>query len=396
MSALLHPDLLAAAPALREDFDQAQPFRHLVMEPFFEAAIAEQLSAQFPAFDKGNARDENGKLGGKSTFEQMSKLGSAYASVDQCIQSPQFLQWLSAITGIPELLYDPDYFGGGTHENRPGQELDPHVDFNRHPGRGWHRRLNLIIYLNRSWQSEWGGQLQLHRDPRSEHDQVHSIEPRYNRAVLFETHDHSWHGFPPIVADADADVSRKSIALYFYTEARGHSDRGLDHSTIYVERPLSSRFAPGRTLDEADVAELQRLLAKETPHLPVIMLTAHGDLPMAVDSMRAGAWHFVEKPYDRKRLLGIITEALAADHEFRLQNAERLEIEQNLASLTDREREVLQLLVDGKSTKMAALALGTSPNTIAHQRASILEKMQAESVVDLSRMVHLAQPEADS
>ncbi len=127
-----------------------------------------------------------------------------------------------------------------------------------------------------------------------------------------------------------------------------------------------------------DGLELQRLLAKEAPHLPVIMLTAHGDLPMAVDSMRAGAWHFVEKPYDRKRLLGII-EALAADREFR-QNAERIEIEQNLASLTDREREVMELLADGKSTKMAALALGTSPNTIAHQRASIpVEQMQARS-----------------
>lgn len=267
MTAMLQAELLATAPALREDFEHAEPFRHLMLEPFFEPAIATRLSDQFPAFEKGNARDENGKLGGKSTFELMSKLGGAYAQLDQYIQSAGFLNWLSAITGIPDLLYDPDYFGGGTHENRPGQELDPHVDFNRHPGRGWHRRLNLIIYLNQSWQSEWGGQLQLHRDPRSENDRIHSIEPRFNRAVLFETHDHSWHGFPPIAAAADSGVSRKSIALYFYTEARGRSDRGLDHSTIYVERPLSSRFAPGRTLDEADVAELQRLLARRDQHL---------------------------------------------------------------------------------------------------------------------------------
>ncbi|MBI1314262.1 response regulator [bacterium] len=145
-----------------------------------------------------------------------------------------------------------------------------------------------------------------------------------------------------------------------------------------------------------DGLELQRLLARDAPRLPVIMLTAHGDLPMAVDSMRAGAWHFVEKPYDRKRLLSIINEALEADREFRMQNAERLEIEQNLTALTDREREVLEQLIDGKSTKMVALALGTSPNTIAHQRASILEKMAAESVVDLTRMVHLVRDETNS
>jgi len=198
------------------------------------------------------------------------------------------------------------------------------------------------------------------------------------------------------VVDDDASV-RESLS--FLLKAVGHSVELFEDAQSFLDTYSFSR--PGCLILDVrmpgmDGLELQRLLAKETPHLPVIMLTAHGDLPMAVDSMRAGAWHFVEKPYDRKRLLGIITEALAADHEFRLQNAERLEIEQNLAALTDREREVLQLLVDGKSTKMAALALGTSPNTIAHQRASILEKMQAESVVDLSRMVHLAQPEADS
>jgi FixJ family two-component response regulator len=142
-----------------------------------------------------------------------------------------------------------------------------------------------------------------------------------------------------------------------------------------------------------DGLQLQRVLAEQAPHLPVIMLTAHGDLPMAVDSMRSGAWHFVEKPYDKDRLLGIVGGALESDLEFRRENAERLEIEQRLATLTDREREVAEQLSDGKSTKLVAVALGTSPNTIAHQRAKILEKMQAESVVDLTRMLMLIRDE---
>jgi two-component system response regulator FixJ len=193
------------------------------------------------------------------------------------------------------------------------------------------------------------------------------------------------------VVDDDASV-RESLS--FLLKAVGQSVEAFEDAQSFLEAYSSAR--PGCLILDVrmpgmDGLELQRLLAREAPRLPVIMLTAHGDLPMAVDSMRAGAWHFVEKPYDRKRLLGIIEEALSADREFRMRNAERLEIEQNLASLTEREREVLELLVDGKSTKMAALALGTSPNTIAHQRASILEKMQAESVVDLSRMLHLVQ-----
>lgn len=198
------------------------------------------------------------------------------------------------------------------------------------------------------------------------------------------------------VVDDDASV-RESLSLLL--KAVGHSVEPFEDAQSFLD--VYSPYRPGCLILDVrmpgmDGLELQRLLAKEAPHLPVIMLTAHGDLPMAVDSMRAGAWHFVEKPYDRKRLLRIIEEALAADREFRMQNAERIEIEQNLASLTDREREVMELLADGKSTKMAALALGTSPNTIAHQRASILDKMQAESVVDLSRMLHLARPEAPS
>lgn len=198
------------------------------------------------------------------------------------------------------------------------------------------------------------------------------------------------------VVDDDASV-RESLS--FLLKAVGHTVELFEDAQSFLD--VYSFARPGCLILDVrmpgmDGLELQRLLAKEAPHLPVIMLTAHGDLPMAVDSMRAGAWHFVEKPYDRKRLLGIIEEALAADRDFRMQNEERIEIEQNLASLTDREREVMELLADGKSTKMAALALGTSPNTIAHQRASILDKMQAESVVDLSRMLHLARPDIAS
>ncbi len=198
------------------------------------------------------------------------------------------------------------------------------------------------------------------------------------------------------VVDDDASV-RESLS--FLLKAVGHEVELFENAQSFLDSYSSER--PGCLILDVrmpgmDGLELQRLLAKQAPHLPVIMLTAHGDLPMAVDSMRAGAWHFVEKPYDRKRLLSIIQDALESDRVFRLENAERLEVERHLASLTDREREVLEQLVDGKSTKMVALALGTSPNTIAHQRASIMEKMAAESVVDLARMVHLVQSDTPS
>jgi two-component system, LuxR family, response regulator FixJ len=195
------------------------------------------------------------------------------------------------------------------------------------------------------------------------------------------------------IVDDDQSV-RESLSLLL--KATGHQSEAFPDAQSFLDEFDADR--PGCLILDVrmpgmDGLQLQRVLAERASHLPVIMLTAHGDLPMAVDSMRSGAWHFVEKPYDKDRLLGIVAEALESDLEFRRENAERLEIEQRLTTLTDREREVADQLADGKSTKLVAVALGTSPNTIAHQRAKILEKMQAESVVDLTRMLLLARDE---
>lgn len=201
---------------------------------------------------------------------------------------------------------------------------------------------------------------------------------------------------PSTVFVVDDDLSvRESLSLLL--KATGHQTRAYADAQAFLD--AFDPAMPGCLILDVrmpgmDGIQLQRLLADRAPHLPVIMLTAHGDLPMAVDSMRSGAWHFVEKPYDKDRLLGIVGEALEADLDFRRENAERIEIQDRLTTLTAREREVADQLADGKSTKLVALALGTSPNTIAHQRAKILEKMQADSVVDLTRMLMLIDEQA--
>lgn len=251
-----------------ERFQQAQPFRHVVMDGFFDEAAVHGLLAQFPAFDPGRARNENGTIGNKAVYEQIRELGPAYAALDRLVASPAFLAMIGELTGIRGLLYDPHYFGGGTHDNRHGQSLDVHVDFNRHPVTHTHRRLNLIVYLNPEWHEEWGGLLELHRDPRAADDQVEWIAPQLNRAVLFETTESSWHGFSPITLPAErATLSRRSIALYFYSAERPSAELGQTHSTVYVDRPLPARISEGRVLDHADVAELQALLATRDQHI---------------------------------------------------------------------------------------------------------------------------------
>jgi len=264
---LLSPAVLDSCDAFKTQFQTAKPFRHLVMDGFFDKEYAEQLLAQFPPFEKGNARNENGELGNKSVVERIRELGDAYARLDDLVSSREFLDWLSAATGIPDLRYDPWYFGGGTHENRHGQDLDPHVDFNRHPENGWHRRLNLIVYLNHDWDDSWGGSLELHQNPRAEDNQISLVTPLFNRGVVFETTEWSWHGFGRIQLPEDKrHLSRRSIALYFYTLTRPTEELAPHHSTIYVDRPLPERFKPGMVLTEADLEEIKVLLARRDRH----------------------------------------------------------------------------------------------------------------------------------
>lgn len=262
---LIHPDVAGRAGELRQEFDSAAPFRHLVIDEFLTDDVCRELMAEFPAFDRQHARNELGEVGGKAVFQNLPKLGSAYGRLDAMLRSPEFLSFMGQITGIPGLIYDPKYVGGGTHENLHGQELDPHVDFNYHPDTGLHRRLNLILFLNPEWREEWGGALELHVNPwlPPEEDRTQAIVPIANRAVIFETTESSWHGFKRIQLPADKKhLSRRSVAVYYYTTGRPAAELAPNHSTVYVPRPLPAQIQAGHTLSEADVAAVHSLLAR--------------------------------------------------------------------------------------------------------------------------------------
>jgi hypothetical protein len=264
---MLNPSLHERLNELAARFQQRDPFRYVVIDDFFSAEYCSELLAQFPAFGSGNARNEAGELGNKSTVKKIRGIGPAYAALDDALRTREFLDLIGSITGILNLLYDPWYFGGGTHENRNGQALDAHVDFNKHPIERWHRRLNLIAYLNPAWDDAWGGSLQLHSDPRAPADRVTTITPLYNRVVIFETTEWSWHGFPRITLPGNKDgLSRKSVALYFYTTDRPTEELADTHSTIYVDQPLPQRFRDGLMLKANDVEELRELLARRDQH----------------------------------------------------------------------------------------------------------------------------------
>ena len=306
---MLNARLHEQADQLATRFGERDPFRHVVIENFFAPDYCAQLLAQFPAFERGNARNEDGGIGNKSTIEKIRRLGPAFAALDALVQSAEFLDLIGRITGIPELLYDPWYFGGGTHQNRNGQELDAHVDFNRHPVEKWHRRLNLIVYLNHEWNDAWGGSLELHSDPRSADDRITVITPLYNRAVIFETTEWSWHAFPRIALPVDKQgLTRKSVALYFYTKERPSDELADSHSTNNVDQPLPRRFQPGLTLSAADVEDLQILLTRRDQHNQRLYLEVTSlakQLEQAHAALNSG--HLGRLRYFARRLIGRLT-----------------------------------------------------------------------------------------
>lgn len=118
----------------------------------------------------------------------------------------------------------------------------------------------------------------------------------------------------------------------------------------------------------------------------VVMITGYGDVPTAVLAMKAGAFHFVQKPFDAEALLGIVEEALSRDDECRDDQAKIQEFMTRCALLTQREREVMTLLVEGLPTKLIAGNLRISTRTIEHHRAAIMQKMQARNISHLVRM----------
>ncbi|MGI9203687.1 MAG: response regulator transcription factor [Woeseiaceae bacterium] len=172
---------------------------------------------------------------------------------------------------------------------------------------------------------------------------------------------------------------------------------GLDYEIF----PSATDFLANHTNDRAgclvlDIRmpgigglELQEKLNESGSTLPIIFITGHGDVPMAVDAMQKGAVDFIQKPFRDQELLDRISEALETDLERRTARQEKAEVLEKIGKLTNREREVFDLVVTGKPNKVIAYELGVSQRTIEIHRARVMEKMSARSLAELVRM-HLA------
>jgi two-component system, LuxR family, response regulator FixJ len=194
---------------------------------------------------------------------------------------------------------------------------------------------------------------------------------------------------PSVVHVVDDDQGVRD-SLVFLLQSAGFAVRAYASAAAFLAAAPglgSGCLLTDVRMPEMDGLALQRHLAALGGSLAVVVMTGHADVPIAVEALKAGARDFLEKPFDDDRLLAVVREALAASQRAQEERQANADVATRFASLTPREREVLQRLVTGLPNKTIAYDLGTSPRTVEVQRARVMEKMGARSLADLVRMM---------
>jgi Rps23 Pro-64 3,4-dihydroxylase Tpa1-like proline 4-hydroxylase len=216
-------------------YASALPYPHVVIDRLFDDWVLETILAEFPSPRSKNWSvhefPEEIKLQSKSEREiPLFTRHFLYA-----LNSASFLRFLERLTGVGDLIGDPQFEGGGLHQIVRGGKLGIHADFNKHTRFWLDRRLNMLIYLNKDWKEEYGGYFELW-DPTMTR-MVSKVAPLFNRVVIFTTSACSYHGHPDPLA-CPPDMTRKSLALYYYTNGgESVAQSATRHSTLFKARP---------------------------------------------------------------------------------------------------------------------------------------------------------------
>lgn len=233
--------LLAVADQNKAQYAVAKPFPYIVIDDFMDASLLSEVVSSFPTVDDLNYYKYENPLEKKLAFDDVSCLPDPIFGLLTAMNSAKFLLFLERLTGVEGLIADPYYRGGGIHQIEKGGNLDVHIDFNKHTKLKLDRRLNVLLYLNQNWEEHYGGCFELWKG-----HQVggrHFLEkceaeilPLFNRLVVFSTSEKSYHGHPKPLTCPDG-WTRKSLALYFYTNGRPKEEDVPAHSTTFIKRP---------------------------------------------------------------------------------------------------------------------------------------------------------------
>jgi two-component system response regulator FixJ len=188
----------------------------------------------------------------------------------------------------------------------------------------------------------------------------------------------------------DDDAVRDSIAFLLGTEGLAVRAYESAESFLAAGIPPDGCVVTDIRMPGITGIDLLARIKRANPRLPVVVITGHGDIPLAVEAMKLGAAEFLEKPFEDETLLGAVLQALSRQARDRAHDAEIAAIGERVAALSQRERQVLSGLLDGAPNKTIAFDLGISPRTVEIYRANLMTKMQAASLSDLVRMAIMA------
>lgn len=220
-----------------------KPFRHIILDDFFDLDTALALSEEFPSYDSEIWLGYNNPIEIKKINSHWHKFGPLTYKILAYLNGADVVRALESKFGM-ELFSDPGLHGGGWHIHAKGGKLNPHLDYNIHPKLGGQRKLNLIVYLTPNWLENWGGGLGMWDGVEMPKNLVSEVTPKFNRAVIFETVG-SWHGLPEPIKCPDGEY-RKSIAVYYLSDADSNA-----------EKRLKARFAPyGSQLNNPEIDKL--------------------------------------------------------------------------------------------------------------------------------------------
>ena len=228
---LINP--LSLSP-LHADIQNVKPFPHFCIDNFLNEDFANEVHDSFPSYEASKTMGKEFSAVNEKYKIQVcdtTRFPPAILKLHQLLASEEFVESVSLMTGIPNLLPDPDLIGGGIHETNTGGRLDVHVDFNFIEEKQWHRRVNILFYFNKDWQEDFGGYLDIwDKDVKQCHG---AFAPVFNRACGFATSEISYHGVTPVRCPPGR--IRKSFAVYYYTKE--HLRAGMASSI-----PRSSRL----------------------------------------------------------------------------------------------------------------------------------------------------------
>lgn len=211
----------------------AKPFPHVVLDDFFDPGLLDTVLSEFPKPGEIRWQRFDNEREIKLASAKEASFGPVTRLLLYHLNSMTFLEFLSKVTGIENLIPDPGFEGGGLHQIQPGGKLGVHADFNKHRRYNLDRRLNLLLYLNKDWREEYGGHLQLWDRDMTRCEA--RLSPIFNRVMVFGTTDFTYHGHPdPLLCPAH--MTRKSLALYYFSNGRPASEVSGEHSTLFRER----------------------------------------------------------------------------------------------------------------------------------------------------------------